>query len=703
MRDPEPAVIIRVNFDSGFLSGVGQEHIIGKEQIMSERTFRPPAAPLLTVDPYFSVWSMTDRLYDADPCHWTGVPNSLNLMLRIDGTAWRVMGVLSPDLRNSRNLNTRQPMGMEQRCLEVRPLTTHYEFCASGVLLSLDFRTPFLPDNMQAMMRPVSYVEWKIASEDGKAHRVELYFDVSAELCINDWNEAVDGNRDVIGGRPALSFGNRVQRPLWRSGDDVRIDWGRIWMVAPSKAKTSIGTTELRRRFVAGEVLPEDALPGSEPVSSGLPVMACIQDFGLVNGAERGDFVAIAYDDDLSIEYFGTQLPAAWRRQEPDFRDMLTAAVRDYKTLAAGCDRMDKEVTSEAEAIGGEKYAAICALSWRQAFAAHKAVYDKDGGLLFFSKENFSNGCIGTVDVSYPSMPLFLRYCPDLVRGMMRPIFRYAGSADWPFEFAPHDVGCYPLANGQVYEGNRLEFQMPVEECGNMLLMAAALSHYAKSQVEFSTDEWRLLRQWASYLSHVGLDIERQLCTDDFAGHLAGNANLAIKGILGIGAFAKLCEQHGRNDDYVFFMERARELAAEWLSRAQSDDHTVLAFGETDSWSLKYNLVWDRLLGLNLFPEDLATKEIRYYLRRMLRYGVPLDNRRTYTKADWQVWIASLAQDRGDFERLIAPIYRFLDETPSRIPFGDWYGTTDALDQAFRARSVVGGVFLPFLSERRLP
>ncbi len=665
---------------------------------MMKKPFRPPAVPLLTVDPYFSVWSMADRLFDSDPCHWSGIPNALNLMLRIDGVPWRVMGLLKPDLRNSRNCNTQQPMGMEQRVLEVRPLTTHYEFYAAGVRLTLDFRTPFLPDDRQATMRPVSYVEWTVAAEDGRKHRVELYFDVSAELCVNDGTEAVNGRRENIGGRAALSFGNREQRPLWRSGDDVRIDWGRIWLSAPAESRAVIGTAELRQRFATGEDLPvADELPGMDAVSRRLPVMACYQDFGLVDGRERKSFSVIAYDDVLAIEYFGARLVAAWRREEPDFRRMLEAATAEYEGLAASCDRLDAELIAEAEAIGGEKYAAICALAWRQAFAAHKMVYDENGELLFFSKENFSGGFIGTVDVSYPSMPLFLRFCPELVRGMMRPIFRYASRPAWQYEFAPHDVGRYPLANGQLYGDNQLEYQMPVEECGNMLLMAGAVVR-AEPDTTFTAEEWRLLRRWATYLSRTGLELERQLCTDDFAGHLAGNANLAIKGILGIGAFAQLCEKRGLHEEAATFLNRARELAAEWLVRAAVNGHTVLAFGAADSWSLKYNLVWDRLLGLNLFPEELAAAEVRSYLGRILRYGVPLDNRKPYTKADWVVWAASLARERIDFEHLIAPLYRFLDETPSRIPFGDWYGVTDGLEQGFRARSVVGGVFLPFLS-----
>ena len=166
--------------------------------------------------------------------------------------------------------------------------------------------------------------------------------------------------------------------------------------------------------------------------------------------------------------------------------------------------------------MGNEAYARLLSLAYRQAVSAHKLVAAPDGRPFFLSKENNSNGCIGTVDVTYPSAPLFLLFNPLLLKGMMDPIFDYCRSDQWHFPFAAHDLGTYPLANGQVYGSNRLENQMPVEECGNMIILAAAVVEVEKNP-EYARPHWDMLTKWAEYLLAHGLGsgkpvVHRRFC-----------------------------------------------------------------------------------------------------------------------------------------------------------------------------------------------
>jgi hypothetical protein len=378
---------------------------------------------------------------------------------------------------------------------------------------------------------------------------------------------------------------------------------------------------------------------------------------------------------------------------------MLEDAERDYSALETRGRQFDAELAADLEHAGGKSYAELATVAYRQTLAAHELVADVDGAPLMFPKENFSNGCIATVDVLYPSSPFFLLLNPRLLEAQLKPVFDYAMLPRWKWPFAPHDLGQYPLANGQVYGGGERteEDQMPVEESGNLLILAAALGQ-AEGDWHVAEQYWPLLTKWADYVLRKGLDPEDQLSTDDFAGHLAHNANLSIKAIESLGAYAMMARGLGKQVVADGYSGKAREMASEWESLAIDGDHYKLAFDKPGTWSQKYNLVWDQVLGLKLFPLSLRRTELAFYQKHVNQYGLPLDNRKTYTKLDWEIWTATLADSTDQFRALMTPIAKWLNETPTRVPLTDWYDTINGKQVGFQARSVVGGIYIKALA-----
>lgn len=584
-----------------------------------------------------------------------------------------------------------------QKNVKVTATQTKYEFTCGPVDVNLEFLSPLLMDDLDLLSRPINYISYEVVSNDGKSHDVQVYFEATPEWAVNELNQQVEVTTGETGEVNFVKAGTTEQPILQKKGDNVRIDWGYFYLAAEQSENNAIATCDFsaaKKAFLKSGQMDCASNKITAVMTQTMPVLAYTDKLEKVASQPKAGYVMLGYDDIESIQYFGENLKAWWTKGgEVSFGEALAAAASDYERVAARSDDFDNKLYHEARSAGGENYARLCLLAYRQSIAAHKLVKDTEGNTLFLSKENFSNGSIGTVDVTYPSAPLYLKYNPELLKGMLNPIFYYTESGKWTKSFAAHDVGTYPKANGQTYGGD-----MPVEESGNMLILTTAIAH-AEGNALYAEQHWAALTTWANYLLEKGLDPEHQLCTDDFAGHFAHNINLSAKAIMGIAGYGKLAGMLRKKDVAEKYTSEAKRMAQQWIKMANDGDHFRLTFDQPGTWSQKYNLVWDKLLGLGIFPEEVTEKEIAYYLTRQNKYGLPLDNRRTYTKADWIVWTATLSNDLETFQKFIDPVYGFVTETPDRVPMSDWYETTDATQVGFQARSVVGGYFIKMLEK----
>ena len=197
----------------------------------AQAAHRPPAVPLVTHDPYFSVWSFDDQLTGGPTRHWTGTAQPMTSLVRVDGRPYRIMGSEPAAVP-----------AMAQTSLAVTATHTDYAFAGAGVRVDLSFFTPAFPQDLDLLSRPVTYLTWTVRSSDRAAHSVELLLDVDPVIAVNKDDQAVMWGRSHThpqaggaGSGPRLdvvSVGSRDQNVLGRSGANLRIEWGYFNLAA---------------------------------------------------------------------------------------------------------------------------------------------------------------------------------------------------------------------------------------------------------------------------------------------------------------------------------------------------------------------------------------------------------------------------------------------------------------------------------------
>jgi hypothetical protein len=321
------------------------------------KPLRPPAVPLVATDPYFSIWSGTDKLNASETHHWTGKPHTLRSLVRIDGKPYRLMGAKPDDVP-----------AIQQTLVDVTPTRTLYTFEGAGVRLTLTFLTPMLPDDLDVLSRPLTYVTFAAASTDGKPHDVSAFLLAGGDLAVNTAQQKVVARRERAGDLTALVIGSEDQPVLRSKGDDHRIDWGYLYLTAPGASTLAIGDdATLSDAFANDGKLPaKDDARFPRAVRDGHPSAAVVLDLGTVTDQPASRYAIVAYDDLYSIQYMRHNLRPYWRRGGMDAAGLLQAAVKDYASLNDRSARFDQELIGDCREAGGEEYARICALAYRQ-------------------------------------------------------------------------------------------------------------------------------------------------------------------------------------------------------------------------------------------------------------------------------------------------------------------------------------------------
>ncbi|TFK45399.1 DUF1793-domain-containing protein [Heliocybe sulcata] len=657
--------------------------------------FNPHAVPLAVRSPYLSAWlaqGSGTQLNDAWPTFWTGSTLGWAGYVRVDETAYLFMGT-------SGVTGTQKAV---QKSLNWTSSQSTFVMTAGGVDLTANFLSPVDPTDLVSQSLPFSYLAVTAASNDGKSHSVQVYSDISAEWISGDvaltanWNTSTG---DVLTHRVQLAN----QSTYAEVGDHVQ--YGSAYYSTLNANGVTYQSGEdavVRAQFVGNGALLNTQDTTFRAVQDRWPVFGFARDLGTVNAATDAVLFSIGHVRDPAIKYIvaggATQDRSLYFwSQYGTVDEAIADFLADYGNALSAANTFDAKVQSDASKVSAN-YADIVALSIRQSLAAFELTISKAGDgswntsdVMMFMKEISSDGNTNTVDVLYPAWPVLLYTNPELGKYALLPLLAYQTSGQYPNQWSVHDIAGahYPQAIGH---NDGKDEAMPVEECGNMLIMALSYTQKTGDQSLIKT-YYSLLDQWTQFLITDSLIPADQLSTDDFAGTLANQTNLAIKGIVGIKAMSMIADLMGDSSRVNNYSSIASSYVEQFTQFATSTSghHLTLAYGNESSWSLAYNLYADKLLNTQLFSDSVYQMQDSWYSNVGNTYGVPLDTRHTYTKSDWQIWTAAISTTTQTRNLFIDSVHKYASDGADNIPFGDWYETTTGQSEGFRARPVVGG------------
>ncbi|KAG5917339.1 hypothetical protein E4U42_007270 [Claviceps africana] len=651
---------------------------------------RPPAVPLAVRAPYLNVWLNGEEgkpptLPGHWPRFWTTYIQGWQGLIKVDGQNYNWMG------------GAPGAPPVDQLSVDYTSTRSIFNMSVAGkVAMSIEFLSPVYPQDLRRQSVPFSYLNVAVRSLDGASHSVQLYADVSGEWASGDQDAVVQWETNSANGIRSHKFYKQKQGEFKEDQDSAA--WGNwYWSTADTQGVTyKIGADkDVRGQFLSTGRLDGQVDTQYRAVKDRWPVFSLSRDLGKVGGNAVSTLFTIGVAQKNSIEFIGQAsqpqaLPSLWTSYFSE-KDLVSFFFLDYNDAVHASNNLDQRIQRDSVAAGGQDYATMTTLVVRQVFGALAYAGTATNPLIFL-KEISSNSDIQTVDVIFPAFPILLYLNANLLKYMLDPLL-VNDRFHYPNNYAQHDLGTFPRAIGHPKGDDEA---MPLEECGNMIIMMLAYAQ-RRNDNQYLAANWDLLVKWAQYMIQDAKIPAQQLSTDDFAGHLANQTNLAIKGIIALQAMSVISTKAGHGSESAKYAQYAKEYLAYWTEHGVNKQagHTMLQYDNKDSYGLLYNIFPDKVLGLNFIPKEIYDMQSDFYLKTQKKYGVILDTRNVWTKIDWEMFAAAVAKP-ATRSMFISKIARWINETPTWRALTDLYDVNTGAfpkDIQFTARPVMGGLF----------
>ncbi|KAF3760830.1 DUF1793-domain-containing protein [Cryphonectria parasitica EP155] len=665
----------------------------GISQAIDFSPARPPAWPLAVRSPYLSTWldgTSGGSLAGNWPTFWNGQVTALQGFVAVDGEVFNWAGAAAgPSLAN-------------QTSATYTSTSTVFTFDVLGkVTLTATFLSPVYPNDLVKQSLQYSYIDVAVVSSDGDSHDVQIYADVTGE-----WASGYDNTLDIVWSHGSINgvsyhtfnltdqevFVENDQQAGWGTWFfSTADDDGLTWQIAED--------TVVRPQFESNQTLLDTEDTNYRAIDDDWPTFGFAKDLGSVSDTSASVLFTIGLSQEAIINFAetsstGNTMTALWLTEYDSGEEAMAAFYNDYSTAVTDSAAVDSQVSTDSSAAGGSNLTTITSLAVRQVFGAVAPGVGTEQTYLFM-KEISSDGDTNTADVIYPAMPILLYFNETLLKLLLDPLYVNQESGLYPNTYAEHDLGVWPNALGYP-EGN--DEEMPLEECGNMLIMTLAYAQRS-GDTDYLSKHFPKLEQWAGYLVNESLIPANQISTDDFAGSLANQTNLALKGIIALKAMGQMGELIGNSSAKSYYGGVADDYLPQWVVYGLNNDstlpHTMLNYNNQSSWGNLYNLYADSLLGLDFVYDYIYTDQSNYYPTVVDTYGLPLDTRHDWVKGDWMMFSAAIAESSTQ-SLLIDLLAYWIENTSETTAFGDlWDGETSGYvtTAEFKARPVMGGSF----------
>ncbi|KZV64518.1 hypothetical protein PENSPDRAFT_656471 [Peniophora sp. CONT] len=678
---------------------------------LAQSAFHPGNIPLVARSTYLNARINSQNLLTSPSDTWPGVSTATAAVLgwagylKVDNTTYRWLG-------NSGAYNNGTVTNMPVTEMSLTATRTIFTMTAGTTMsFNITFLSPIEVGNFDKWSRPFSYVAIEAKSLDGLSHNVQIYSDISGEWLSGDRGSLITWQLSSTS--PNIIHNITLSSPQVYTDILAQANWG-AWYYATS-AGTGVtyqidSDVNCRSLFQSASRLNNTAASPGRAINDRYPVFAMSYDLGTISSTQAPVVWAIGNDRETAIQI--TDLTSSkqdralyYRTNYTTANDLLTDVLSDYSAALSRAEALDANLTAQANsAAPGNDLANLISLAARQVIANTELTvgrgsdgsWNKSDVMLFMREGDIDYNRTQPVELLYSAFPLFMALDPALGAPLLEPLMRLQSEKSYVVEYAAPDLGSkYPNA---TIENN--EHQEGVEMTGNMLIMAYAQARFSGDSSLVET-YYSTLRSWADYLVKNSLSLETQLSTD--TTNTRNQTNLAIKGIIGVGAFAQIANSLGVSGDGSQYGNQAKSLYTQWkASGALSASSGLLAmFGQTNTYATGYNLFADRWLGLDLVEDAVYTAQTSL-VKNLLgsgttTYGIPVDSTAgTIVDVNWDFLIAGAINDTDVTstiaERLVA---RAGSNTTGDIWPISYDSSTGALNGGGRSSVGVGAAFAP--------